>query len=96
MFFCIAQIGECVTHFTNDFRDQFKDVIPWQQIIGMRHKIIHGYVTIEISKVWDTAVDDIPKLYKFCVDKLKETQTPKTKRNKSPSPSSSNPSRFKP
>ena len=42
------------------------DGIPWKQIIGMRHRIVHGYDTINLDIVWNTAVDSIPPLKEYC------------------------------
>ena len=33
--------------------------IPWQDIIGMRHKIAHDYFSVDIRVVWDTAKNDL-------------------------------------
>ena len=40
--------------------------IPWKQIIGMCHRIVHGYDTINLDIVWNTAVDGIPSLKEYC------------------------------
>jgi uncharacterized protein with HEPN domain len=29
---------------------------------GMRHKIVHHYIEIDVSVVWDTATNDLPSL----------------------------------
>ena len=40
--------------------------IPWKQIKGMRDKIGHGYVTVKMNDVWDTAIEDIKPLKDYC------------------------------
>ena len=39
--------------------------ILWKQIIGMRNRIVHGYDTINLEIVWNTAIESIPKLKSY-------------------------------
>ncbi len=57
----IEIIGEAVRHLSDELRAQNADV-PWQDIAGMRDKLIHGYFGVDIDKVWLTATQDIPVL----------------------------------
>lgn len=36
--------------------------IPWQDIVAMRHRLIHGYFDIDLDIVWNTVRDDLPPL----------------------------------
>ena len=36
--------------------------IPWPQVTGMRHRLIHGYDTVDLQVLWDTVTDDFPPL----------------------------------
>jgi uncharacterized protein with HEPN domain len=36
--------------------------IPWSQITGMRHRIVHGYDKIEFPLLWKTIQEDLPPL----------------------------------
>lgn len=35
---------------------------PWEQMIGMRHKIAHDYMQVNFDIVWDAATMDLPLL----------------------------------
>ena len=52
-------VGEAVKHLSDEVRDQYPDV-PWQDIAGMRDKLIHDYFGVDIDKVWLTVKEDIP------------------------------------
>ena len=57
----IEIIGEAVKRLSNDLKRQSPN-IPWQDIAGMRDKLIHDYFGVDIDTVWLTAKKDIPQL----------------------------------
>ena len=57
----IEIIGEAVRRLSRDLRDQFSH-IPWQDIAGMRDKLIHDYFGVDLETVWLTALQDLPAL----------------------------------
>ena len=46
---------------SDDLKSQSPN-IPWQDIAGMRDKLIHDYFGVDIDTVWLTAIKDIPQL----------------------------------
>lgn len=36
--------------------------IPWRDIAGMRHRLIHGYLKVNLATVWQALERDLPKL----------------------------------
>jgi uncharacterized protein with HEPN domain len=54
-------VGEAASRVPTDVRDQ-SPLIPWQDIIGTRHRLIHGYDRVDLRIVWDTVQDDLPPL----------------------------------
>jgi uncharacterized protein with HEPN domain len=61
-------IGEAVKRLSSDLRSRCTD-IPWQDMAGMRDKLIHDYLGVDLEKVWVTATEDIPFL-KLRIQKL--------------------------
>lgn len=57
-------IGEAAPCLTEEFRSQHAE-IPWKEIIGTRHKIVHQYFEVHLETVWDTIFEDLPPLKKW-------------------------------
>lgn len=36
--------------------------IPWDDIIGMRHRLVHAYFDINLDTLWRAAQQDLPEL----------------------------------
>ena len=36
--------------------------IPWSEIIGMRHKLTHGYFDVDLDIVWSVVTEELPGL----------------------------------
>ena len=69
--FNLLQIGELASKFTADFLKSYPDV-PWEEMRGLRNRIVHGYGSIKIERVWGTAVKDIKPLREYCESILKQ------------------------
>ncbi|MEE9273761.1 MAG: HepT-like ribonuclease domain-containing protein [bacterium] len=57
----IQIIGEAARGVSAGFQDSHPE-IPWLEVIGMRHRLVHDYLNIDIDRVWKTLEDDIPRL----------------------------------
>ena len=58
---CIEIVGEAAGGISQESRERF-DNVPWADIVGMRHRLVHAYFDIDLDRVWDTITDDLPPL----------------------------------
>jgi len=57
----VQVIGEASRLVSKQFRDQH-DRVPWDDIAGMRHRIVHDYLRVDEDIVWKTVTEDMPSL----------------------------------
>lgn len=56
-------IGEATKRLSNEFKNKYPH-IAWKDIAGMRDKLIHDYLGVDLEAVWDTVKKDVPLLKK--------------------------------
>lgn len=54
-------IGEAASQVSAEFRARYPDV-PWNQMIGMRNRLIHAYFDINLDVLWETLANSLPSL----------------------------------
>ena len=59
--YAVQVIGEAANHLTDGMKRKNAH-IPWIQIVGMRHRLVHDYSAVNFDVLWDTTIDDIPNL----------------------------------
>ena len=52
-------IGEAAGRLPKEFRQQHAE-IAWEQIVGLRHRIVHDYFGIDLKLVWQILQQDLP------------------------------------
>jgi uncharacterized protein with HEPN domain len=57
----IVILGEAAGRVDKAFQQAHPDV-PWSSAIGMRHRLVHGYDSVDWERVWKTLRDDLPHL----------------------------------
>ena len=57
----VQTIGEAARHVSGEFQREHPEV-PWPAIIGMRHKIVHDYLSVDEDRVWRTATEELGEL----------------------------------
>ena len=58
---CVEIVGEAATQVTEPTRQRLPE-IPWEQIVGMRNRLVHAYFDISLDIVWNTVRGDLPEL----------------------------------
>ena len=56
-------IGETTKKIPAEFRVKY-DYVQWKNMSGMRDRLIHDYIGVDYSIVWDVVKNKIPELYK--------------------------------
>jgi len=54
-------IGEATGKIPRDVRMRYPDV-PWDEIIGMRNRLLHEYFGVDLDIVWQTIQEDLAPL----------------------------------
>jgi uncharacterized protein with HEPN domain len=54
-------IGEAASKVSRGTRSQ-SSTVPWQDITGMRNRLIHAYFDVDLDTVWNTVTKDLPVL----------------------------------
>ena len=57
----IEVAGEAAARVTHGGQAEYRS-IPWQQVVGMRNRLIHGYDQVDLHILWDTIEIDLPPL----------------------------------
>ena len=54
-------IGEACRKLSDKLKRQHPE-LPWKQIIGMRHYLVHEYFRVDINTTWNVVVNDLSDL----------------------------------
>jgi len=57
----LINIGELVKLLSDNLK-RYNSNIPWRSISGLRDVAAHGYMTLRMEDVWETASKDVPVL----------------------------------
>jgi uncharacterized protein with HEPN domain len=64
-------IGEAAFRISPTTRAELQD-IPWDEIVGMRHRLVHAYFDINLDILWRTVNDELPPLIDILTPLLTE------------------------
>ena len=57
-------IGEASKKVPSEYRKIHFEV-PWKEMSGMRDKLVHDYIGVDIEVIWKTIKEDLPALKKL-------------------------------
>ena len=57
----VQVIGEAARKVSPEFQGEHRG-IPWRQIVGMRHPIVHDYMRVDEEVLWKVVSEDLPAL----------------------------------
>jgi uncharacterized protein with HEPN domain len=66
-------IGEAASNISESTTNRHPE-IPWRNIIGQRHVLIHGYGDVDDDLVWNLTRDEIPTLVVILESILSEAE----------------------
>lgn len=77
LFFAVVKnieiIGEAANKITKELREKHPEVC-WNDVIGMRHVLVHDYYNIDARTAWQTSQENLPQLRLLIEAIYKETK----------------------
>ena len=58
---CVEIIGEAASQISEETQAEIP-YLPWNEMINMRHRLVHAYYDINLNIVWVTIQQDLPSL----------------------------------
>ena len=69
---CLEIIGEAATRVSTQCKSDIAN-IQWEDMMGMRNRLIHAYFDINLNIVWRTVKEELPTL----IEELEKNMGPK-------------------
>jgi uncharacterized protein with HEPN domain len=72
----IQIVGGAASKVSADYKKVHSE-IPWQQITGMRNRLVHEYFDIIPERMWDVVEQDIPELVRLIEPLVPPDESPR-------------------
>lgn len=73
----LQTMAESTQRLSEDLKATHSE-IEWHRISAFRNVLVHGYLGIDIEKVWEITQHDVPKLKRAILTMLEEGHNPST------------------
>lgn len=70
-------IGEAARNIPKQIRKKYPEV-PWDEMTGMRDKLIHNYFGVNLEVVWRTVKEDLPSMTKEVMEMIQALKAHKS------------------
>lgn len=70
----LQELAESTQRLSSALKGRYSD-LPWMAIAGFRNVLVHDYLGISLSRVWDITQRDLPALRAAIVLMLTETES---------------------
>ena len=67
MLFRMIQISENAKRLSEEYRESTSK-LPWNELIGLRNRIVHDYGNVDLQVVYETLKNDIPELLELLLE----------------------------
>jgi uncharacterized protein with HEPN domain len=62
--YALQVIGEAASKVSPETKVELPG-LPWQDIVGMRNRLVHVYFDVDLDVVWDSVTKDLPELVRL-------------------------------
>ena len=69
--YSLQTLGEAANHVSEAFISEHPDP-PWREMIGMRHRLVHGYRAVSFEFVWAITKEELLELEVLLSDLVEE------------------------
>jgi uncharacterized protein with HEPN domain len=70
----LQELAESTQRLSSELQGRHPD-LPWAAIAGFRNVLVHDYLGISLSRVWDITQRDLPALRAAVILMLAETES---------------------